>query len=193
MSPSPSQSVTCAVPCSAQPPSQARWFSDEVHAHDSQLKSYLRGAFPSVRDIDDLVQESYLRVWRRQLLRPIKSAKAFLFQVARRLAIDSFRHEQVSPIADVVDLANLPVIEDGHNVFEAACTNEEIDLLFAAIDSLPARCRVIVIMRKIHDLPLKEIARRLGLSESTVQVQASRGLRRCAKFIREHAMMRPES
>jgi RNA polymerase sigma-70 factor (ECF subfamily) len=58
--------------------------------------------------------------------------------------------------------------------------------LHAAIDALPARCREIVILRKIQGLPQKEIARQLGLSESTVQVQASRGLRRCAEFMRKH-------
>lgn len=55
-----------------------------MHAHDEQLKSYLRLAFPTVRDVDDIVQESYLRTWRRQSSQPIRAAKAFLFTVARR-------------------------------------------------------------------------------------------------------------
>ena len=35
---------------------QARWFAAEVHAHDGQLRAYLRGSYPAVRDIDDVVQ-----------------------------------------------------------------------------------------------------------------------------------------
>jgi RNA polymerase sigma factor (sigma-70 family) len=50
---------------------QESWFAEEVHTHDSQLKSYLRSSFPALRDVDDVVQESYLRIWRRQLVRPI--------------------------------------------------------------------------------------------------------------------------
>jgi RNA polymerase sigma factor (sigma-70 family) len=180
----PSESVTCAPAYEAQPAEQSRWFADQIQAHESQLKSYLHGSFPTIRDVDDVVQESYFRVWRRQLARPIKSAKAFLFQVARHLAIDSLRHERASPFADVMDLARLYVIEDRPGVVEAVCTNEEIDLLHAAIDTLPARCREIVVLRKLHGLSQKEIARTLGISESTVQVQASRGLRRCASFVR---------
>jgi hypothetical protein len=62
-----------------------RWFSEEVHAHDSQLKAYLHGRFPSVRcEVDDVVQESYLRVWRIRASQPIHSAKAFLFSIAPR-------------------------------------------------------------------------------------------------------------
>lgn len=45
-------------------PETAHWFTEHVHPHDAQLKAYLRGAFPAVRDVEDVVQESYLRVWR---------------------------------------------------------------------------------------------------------------------------------
>src|SRR5438876_12279709 len=60
----------------------SRWFAAEVHAHERSLRAYLRGAFPSVRDVDDVVQESYVRVWKARLAHPIQSARSFLFQVA---------------------------------------------------------------------------------------------------------------
>ena len=34
---------------------QNRWFNNEVHAHDAQLRAYLRLSFPSVRDVEDVV------------------------------------------------------------------------------------------------------------------------------------------
>lgn len=40
----------------------ARWFATEVHPHEPALRSYLRAHFPTLRDIDDLVQEAYARV-----------------------------------------------------------------------------------------------------------------------------------
>ena len=46
----------------AIPLDRARWFKEEVHSLDTRLKSYLRGSFPSV-DVEDVVQESYLRTW----------------------------------------------------------------------------------------------------------------------------------
>jgi hypothetical protein len=63
------------------------WFRDEVYPLDSALKAYLRRTFPSVHDFEDLVQESYLRIWKARLLRPIASTRSFLFQVARHAAI----------------------------------------------------------------------------------------------------------
>jgi len=89
---------------------QARWFSEEVLPHDPQLKAYLRGAFPSVRDVEDVVQESYLRVWCARATQPIQSTRAFLFRVARNLALDFVRHERASPIIALGSLNELPVL-----------------------------------------------------------------------------------
>ena len=161
-----------------------RWFEHEVQAHDAQLKSYLRGSFPTVRDVDDVVQESYLRVWKARAAHPIASAKAFLFTVARRLALDLVRSQRRSPIVAVTDLSRLFVLDDARDAGAAAATAEEIELLVEAVDALPARCREIFILRKLQGVPQKDIAARLGLSEQTVQVQASRGMRRCAEFFR---------
>jgi RNA polymerase sigma factor (sigma-70 family) len=169
---------------------QARWFAEEVQPHDAQLKSYLRGSFPTVRDVDDVVQESYLRVWRARLNRPITSAKSFLFQVARHLAVDLLRRDRASPVDRLPDLADLSVLDDGPGVVEIACTREEIALLARAFDTLPARCRAVMILRQIEGVPQKEIARRLGLSELTVQTHVVHGLRRLEAFMHRHARER---
>ena len=167
-----------------------RWFSEQVQPHDGQLKAYLRGAFPKVRDVDDVVQESYLRIWKASAVQPIRSAKAFLFRIARNVALNLLEHERVSPLHAVADLAALPVIEDGPDAAAAACTREEILLLADGIEALPARCREIFILRRIKGVPQKEIAARLGISEQTVQVQVQRGVKRCAEFLRRHGVER---
>ncbi|PHX85576.1 MAG: hypothetical protein CK538_06220, partial [Opitutia bacterium] len=49
-------------------------------------------------------------------------------------------------------------------------------------------CREILILRKLRGVPQKAIAAQLGLSEQTVQVQVSRGVRRCEEFLRAHGV-----
>ena len=169
---------------------ESRWFTEEVHAHDSQLKAYLRGAFPSVRDVEDVAQESYLRIWRVRGKQPIQSAKAFLFKVARNVALNLVQRQRVSPIDVVADLAALPVVDDRPTAADAACTREEIVLLADGIEALPARCREIFILRRIKAVPQKEIAARLGISEQTVQAQVQRGVKHCEDFLRRHGVKR---
>jgi RNA polymerase sigma-70 factor (ECF subfamily) len=156
---------------------QHRWFAEEVHTHEGQLKAYLRGSFPTVHDVDDVVQESYLRVWKTRAAQPIRSARSFLFQVARRLAIDVLRRRRTSRIDAVCDLTALSVIVDGPDTADAVCQKEELRLLAEAIHALPARCREVMILRKIQGLSQKEIAVRLGITEGTVQIHVGRGLR----------------
>ncbi|MBL9205465.1 MAG: RNA polymerase sigma factor [Opitutaceae bacterium] len=193
---SPPPSTPDHVPAANQ--AQARWFVDEVHRHDASLKNYVRNAFPGVRDVDDVVQESYLRVWRRHLVRPITevsgtvraSVKSFLFQVARRLALDTIRHERVSPFEPVVDLTGLPAAEERDGAADVAAANQEFQLLLDAIDRLPGRCREVVVLRKLQGLSPAETARRLGISEETVHVQARRGLQRVQEHFRKQGVLR---
>jgi RNA polymerase sigma-70 factor (ECF subfamily) len=171
---------------SAPDSKKARWFVEEVQPHEDSLRSYLHHAFPAVRDVDDVVQESYLRIWRAA--HPIQAARAFLFKVARHLAIDLVRRKRISPIEDVTDIGALSVTDNKPNAADAACTSHDTRMLVEAIDALPARCREIVILRKLKGISQKEIAAMLGISEQTVQVQAARGLKRCEEFLRKRGM-----
>jgi RNA polymerase sigma-70 factor (ECF subfamily) len=166
----------------------SRWFAEEVHPHESSLRAYLRDAFPVVRDVDDVVQESFLRTWRARTSQPIRSARAFLFQVARRVALDLVRRDRRAPCTTVRDLAALPVLESGLNAAEAAGMQEKLYLVADGVEALPKRCRQIVILRKLQGIPQKEVAARLGLSEKTVEAQLSRGIARLEDFLRRRGV-----
>jgi RNA polymerase sigma-70 factor (ECF subfamily) len=181
-----------SIDLDGSPSSQSaeEWFANEVRPHEPILRSYLHGTFPALRDVDDLVQESFLRIWLAHTVNPIRLPKAFLFQVARHLALDLLRRDSASPICGVTDLAALTVLDEKPDAAENAFTREEMVLLAQAIHTLPLRCREIVVLRKIHCLPQKEIARRLGISEQTVQVQVLRGVQRIGDYLRRHGVQR---
>jgi RNA polymerase sigma factor (sigma-70 family) len=166
----------------------ARWFAAEVHPHDAQLKAYLRSSFPAVRDIDDVVQESYLRIWRSRAVQPIHSAKAFLFKVARHVALNLVDRQRASPVLVVGDLAELPVLDHRPGVVETVSRNEKLRLLVLALATLPPRCREITILRKLKGIPQKDVAARLGIAEKTVEEQVARGVRRCEDYLRRRGV-----
>ncbi len=164
----------------------ARWFAEEAQPHGPALKDYVRRAFPTLRDVDDVVQESYLRLWRRRAEEPIRSARAFLFSVAQRIALDGLRRRRRSPVDSIASLEALPVADETPVAPERLGEEEKIALLVAAIDALPGRCREVVVLRKLHLLSQRETAARLGISEKGVENQLARGLERCRVWLRRH-------
>jgi RNA polymerase sigma-70 factor (ECF subfamily) len=171
-------------------PEASKWFADEVHPHDAALKAYLRHSFPAVRDVEDVVQESYLEVWRSRATQPIRSARAFLFTVARHLALNLVARERSAPVVGVANLRKLDVAAESPDAAEATARSETRRLLVEALATLPPRCREITLLRKIEGMPQKEIAARLGVAEKTVEEQVARGVRRCETYLRRRGVTR---
>jgi hypothetical protein len=77
----------------------ARWFLAETQPPESALSGRLRPEFPTVRDVGDVRQESFRRIWRARAAAPFAPARAGLSEVARRIALDAIgrgRHDLVA-------------------------------------------------------------------------------------------------
>lgn len=169
----------------APDPEHSRWFAAEVQPHERQLRSWLRGLYPSLRDIDDLIQETYARVLRmyaRDTSR-IYRVKSLVFTTARNLALDQLRRRQMAktdgwPQAD----DGAAVVDDVPGVEELVNREQELQLLTDAIQTLPARCRQVLTLRKIYGLSQREIATQLGIAEHTVEAHVRVGVQRCTEY-----------
>lgn len=167
---------------------ESRWFAEEVHVHDVALKHYLRSSFPAIRDVEDIAQESYLRLWRRRAVDPIRSARAFLFTIAQRVALDAVRRLRRSPVDAEVCLGDIDVVDQAPGGSECLSRSERIQLLIEAIDALPGRCREVVVLRKLQLVSQRDTATQLGISEKGVENQLARGLERCRSFLRRRGV-----
>lgn len=173
---------------SVDTPDSTHWFTHEVHAHDRALRNHIRRTFPSLGDVEDVVQESYLRIWKRHTLEPIRCAKAFLYLASQRIALDILRRRRRSPTQCVEDLSALDIADEAPVVHERLSMDEKVELLIEAIDNLPTRCREVVVLRKLKSLSQQETARLLGISEKGVEAQLARGMERCRRFFRRQGV-----
>lgn len=146
------------------------------------LRAWLRTQFPSLTDPDDLVQETFARVLQARAAAPIASAKAFLFTTARNLALDQVRRRKIIGIDALTETTAKFVFDDVPGVSETVGRRQELELLTQAIQSLPARCRQIITLRRIYGLSQKEVAAQLGIAEHTVEAQGTIGLRKLTEF-----------
>lgn len=150
------------------------------------LRAWLKSRFPAETDIDDILQESHLRVLRAHERGGMQSPKAFLYATARNLALDRLRRRQVARIEPLVSVDALDVLDESDGIPETIARNQELELLTTAIQSLPDRCRRIFTLRKVYGMSQSDIARRLGVSEHTVSAQLTIGLHKCTEFMRRY-------
>lgn len=165
---------------------QARWFAQEVQPHEPALRSWLRRIFPSLPDVDDIVQETYVRLIRAKADGRANHTKAYIFTTARNFVFDLFRRKRVVRIEGIADFDRLNVLDDGLGVAESVSRQQELDMLAEAVRELPDRCRQVLTLRLLYGLSHKEIAAQLRISEHTVKAQLAKGMRRCAEYFDEH-------
>lgn len=194
---SPSDFALAVPPCVALPERKepvpdelAEWFAREVQPHEETLRSFLRHRFPTIGDVDDIVQETYARLCRERKAGKVFEAKSYLFPVARNLAIDLFRRNKVVAVGGLGVIESLGVLAEKADPAEQAAEADELQLLDAAMATLPERCREIFSLRRIQGLSYDEISVRLGITESTVDAQLCIALLKCRQYFLAHGVER---
>jgi len=149
-------------------PALQEWFVREVLPLEATLMQFLRRSGRSKSDIDDLVQDIYVRVCEAAAKEFPDPVKPFVFTVARNLLIDRLRREQVVPIETMEDVDALNVAMDAPGPDQNVIAREELRRVQAALDRLPRRAREAVILRKVEGLSWREIGQRMGIADRTV-------------------------
>jgi len=161
------------------------WVASQVMPHEPMVRSWLRQRLQSPDDIDDLIQEAYAKLAAMSSLEQIKRPDAFFFQVVRNLLVDQIRRSRVVRIEAAAELDVPSFYADEPTPERIAGARRELARVGELIDALPDRCRRVFILLKIEGLSQKEVASRLGVSESVVENQGVKGLQKILKAMRE--------
>jgi RNA polymerase sigma-70 factor (ECF subfamily) len=156
-------------------------------SNTGSLKRFLRRFFESTADIEDIMQEAFLKAYEAEHTTDIKQPRAFLFRTARNLAINEQAKRRNRHTDAVADLEALTVLFDAHADSRhepevQAHIQERLLVAHSAIEQLSPRVREVFVLRKIYGLKQREIAERLGISESTVEKHIARGLTDMARL-----------
>jgi RNA polymerase sigma-70 factor (ECF subfamily) len=152
------------------------WFRREILPHEAALVRFLSRKWARAAEVQDIRHDIYVRVLEAAERERPAAPKAFLFSVARHLLIDRARRDRIVSIDLLEDLDVLNVLIDEVSPERRATGREQVQRLSALFDRLPLRCREVVWMRRVEDVPQKEIARRLGIAEATVEKHLVRGI-----------------
>ena len=129
--------------------------------------------------IEDLVQEVLLAVHKkRDLYRQGMPVMPWIRAIAKHRMIDSIRAEKRRP--ELVELSE--EIERAFASDEPIETSYDIDALLECLDE---RQKQILKLAKVEELPLQEIAERLGISHSLVKVTIHRSIKKIRETVDE--------
>lgn len=151
------------------------WVVANVIPHEANVRAWLRRYRVSPEDIDDLIQEAYCKIARLEEVDHIDRPDGYFFQIVRNLHRDQIRRARIVRIDSMGEMGELSVCSEQPSPERIVGATRELEQVRRLISSLPPLCRQVIQLRKIEGVPQKEIARRLGLSESTVENEAVRG------------------
>ncbi|MDP2336313.1 MAG: sigma-70 family RNA polymerase sigma factor [Bacteroidota bacterium] len=121
---------------------------------------------------DDIAQETFLRIWEKQLTIDPKTVKGLLFKIAGDLFISQYRKEVIA-----FNFFNTFQPNNKSTTPEDELNFQELKEAYeAALKSMPEKQRTVFLMNRIDELKYKEIAEQLELSVKAIEKRMSQAL-----------------
>ncbi|GAA4780535.1 RNA polymerase sigma-70 factor [Olivibacter ginsenosidimutans] len=151
-------------------------FSILYHKYWESLFKYVIRILQDEDEVADVIQETFVTFWElRSTLDRIRSAKAYLFIMARNFAFKRLR-ENLKKKENFERFVAFygEALHQADDVFDIKELNK---LLEGAISALPERMREVFLLSRKEHLSYKEIADRLQISDLTVKKQINNALK----------------
>ena len=149
-----------------------------VEQYQYRLVRYLIYLMGRRDDVDDLVQETWLRVLERGRSYDGHSRfEPWLFTIARNLAIDHIRRRRTVSLEPEEDGESPSPVSSEPSPFLLAARTEDSQRLAQSMQTLDFIYREVLVLRFQEDLSLQEVAAVVGAPVSTVASRIYRGLR----------------
>jgi RNA polymerase sigma-70 factor (ECF subfamily) len=127
-------------------------------------------------DARDVVQEAYLRAWKGLgRFRGDAQFSTWMYRITANVAYTAVkrrRRHRTAPLVEVEDVIELRVEAQPE---QAAETQALLARLAGALDELPPKLRVLVVLKDVYGLSHEEIADELGISVAAAKVRLHRG------------------
>ena len=134
------------------------------------------------RDVEDIVQETYVRACQAANKDARNSPRAYLFTIARNLALDYARKAEtrlVSTRSDTLDETFSDVESLTNATLDQVITNEQFGEFCRVVRSLPTKQRRAFVLKKVYGYSQREIASEMQISEKTVERHIGLAMQKC--------------
>ncbi len=160
-------------------PVTSAWDRDEAYRfveelfgrHQREIYAYLVRMLRDPELAADLTQDAFVKAYKAyDTLEKPENARAWLYQIAHRVALDDLRRKRIIRFIPLVGETRNTAPSAEHLVMEARLSGE----LERALERIPERQRSALLLAELHDLTGIELAAALGVSHVAARALLTR-------------------
>lgn len=162
--------------------------ADIERQHGQRLRRFLASRLPRHgADVQDLVQEVFLRLLRIGRHETIRSSEAYLFTIAFHVLHQHAMRRSAMPeaveISSLIDEMECAPQSDPARQVE---TQQRLEELAGALQQLPPKAQAVLLLHRRDGYSLEQIAAQLGVSRSMAAKYLGRALLHCRQRLQEN-------
>ncbi len=158
-------------------------FKDLVILHQNRLFRLAYWMLQNREDAEDLVQEVFAKLWKMKTELPkYNSVEALLITITRNMCLNRIKKKKLMQVDEPTESVRSPILNP-HDKLEY---KEDQRLVSNAILQLPELQKVILHLKSVEGLEIKEIAQLVGESENHVRVTLSRARKKVREIVQNH-------
>lgn len=157
--------------------------TNEYLGFKDQLMRLVKRIIKGSGDVEDILQDAYVKTYNASKEQDIKCPRAFLTHTARNLALNHIKLARVKYNISLEENDNSAVISKDASAEDALDSQRRFRHLCSIISDLPPQCRRAFIYKKVYGMTHKEISAKMNISPKTIEKHISRGLRQCVDYM----------
>lgn len=145
--------------------------------HIAPLRAWFARRMKNVADVDDALQDVWIRAHAHFDAGAIDNVSAYLFQTAQSVLTDRARRASVRAESrhEAIQEMHHPV--EGVTPERVLMGKEAVKRVVALLEDMPERTRDIFVLHRFENISYGEIASRMGISVSAVEKHIMKALR----------------
>lgn len=157
--------------------------SDSFLENQTFLKKFITRFFSNKEDVEDVVQETYLRAYVAEQKTQISQHKSFLFRTAKNIALTKLTRKSKKVTDFLEDYSRRNDWEHDPTPDEIVDAQQQLTIYCAAVETLNGKCREAFLLKKVHGMTNKEIAKQMSLSMSSIEKYLHHAMIACDDYI----------
>ncbi|MBN2008414.1 sigma-70 family RNA polymerase sigma factor [candidate division KSB1 bacterium] len=151
-----------------------------VKRYKNQLLNYIYRFLGNSEEAEDLVQETFLRVYRnRNAYQKIAKFSTWIYTIAGNLAKTELRKRKRRKFFSITDLGyddkDYDILDEAFNPEKSVDSNIKEEIIHNEIQSLSPKFREVILLRDVQELSYEEISQIVDIPLGTVKSRVNRG------------------